>query len=147
VCDCSLSDWECKAHIPYYTVTYFVCVCVCLYLTFFTLSHNFDSISGSSHPTECLLYVVDVSLEVSYFVTRRRKQIFLYDTKCLQSTRYSISGRRCSVAIYCTGCTRHFKPTVLEDMIILYHIDRGKYLYTCCKQNTYSCVIVLEEDQ
>ena len=56
-----------------------MCVCVCLYLMFFTLSHNFDIISVSSHPIEYLLYVVAMIWDVSCFVTWQRKHIFLYD--------------------------------------------------------------------
>ena len=58
----------------------YVCVCVCLYVMFFTLSHNFDIISVSSHPIEYLLYVVAMIWDISCFVTWQRKHIFLYDT-------------------------------------------------------------------
>jgi hypothetical protein len=70
---------------------------------------NLDIISVSSHPTEYPLYVFNVSWDVSCFVTWRRKRIFLYDTKCIQSPRFSIGVRRCSVVIYCTGCTAHLR--------------------------------------
>jgi len=68
---------------------------------------NLDIISRSSHPTECLLYVVDMSWDVSCIVTWQSQQFFLCSTKCLQSTRLGISVRLCSVAMYCTGCTGH----------------------------------------
>jgi len=44
---------------------------------------NLDIIYRSSQTTDCPLYVVHASREVSCFVTWRRKQIFLYGTKCL----------------------------------------------------------------
>ena len=86
---------------------------------------NLDIISLSSHITVYLLYVVDWSWGVSCFVTWRRQQIFLYGTKCLQSTRFNISVRRYSVARYCTGCNCHLKQTVLQDQITLGHIQRA----------------------
>ena len=55
--------------------------CVTKYMTV-----NLDiislSLSLSSHPTEFLLYVVELSCDVSCFVTWWRKQIFLYGTTC-----------------------------------------------------------------
>ena len=48
----------------------------------------------------------------------RRRQIFLSGINCLQTTRFIVSVRRCSVAIYCTGCTSHLKPTVLQNQIL-----------------------------
>ena len=70
----------------------------------------------------------------------------IYGTKCLHSTGFSISVRRCSVAIYCTGCTCYLKPTVLQDQIPLDHIQWGRYLYSCCRENTNSHDLVLEAD-
>jgi len=74
-------------------------------------------------------------------------QIFLYGTKCFQSTRFSTTVRRCSVAIYFTGCNSHLKPTVPQGQVTLGHVQWGRYLYTSCRQNTNSCDLVLEEAQ
>ena len=106
---------------------------------------NLDIISRSSHTTECLLYAVDLRWDVYCFVSWRRKQIFLYGTKCFQSRRFSISVRRCSVAIYCTGWTCHLRPTVLQGQIPLGHIQWGRYLYTCCRRKTNCCETVLKK--
>ena len=64
------------------------------------------------------------------------------------SQHYLVSvSNGCSLAIYCTGCTCHLKPTVLQDQMPLDHVQQGRYLYTCCRQNTNSCETVLVEAQ
>jgi hypothetical protein len=106
---------------------------------------NLDIISRSSHTTECLQYAVHLRWDVYCFVSWRRKQIFLYGTKCFQSTRFSISVRRCSVAIYCTGCTCHLKPAVLQGQIHLNHIQEGRYLYTAADRIQAAVVLYLKK--
>ena len=88
--------------------------CVTQYIT---VNLNINSIC--SHPTGCLLYVVDQNWGVPW----RRKQMFLYENKLLQSTRFGISVSRCSVAIYCTDCTGYLKQRVLQNQIPFDHIE------------------------
>jgi len=120
----ALVIWNAK--LIYILYSYVLCVCVCVIYIF---SHNLIILASSL----CLLYVADASSDVSCFDTWRRKQNFLYDTKCLQSTTCSIGVRRCSVAIYCTGCNCHLEPQVVQDQVTLDRIQRGRYLYTCCR--------------
>ena len=97
-------------------------------------------------PTYSMSFCVfNMSWDVSCFVTWQRKEISLYDTKCLKPTRFSISVRLCSVAIHSTGCIGYLKPTVVQDQIPLDHIERGRYLYTFCRKDKNSCKLYMKK--
>jgi hypothetical protein len=99
--------------------------CVTKYMTV-----NLDIISVSSHTRERLLYVVDLSLDFSTLSLEE-------GNSCSFIIRVRIV--LCGDTLHSCDC--HLKPDTL------YHILWGRYLYSCCRQNTNSWQTLLEEAQ